>query len=385
MIKYTKKIIFSLLAMLFVLTSTAFAAEVSAVRWSNYKNPSTAATGTRIVLDLTDLPKVTSSFKKGTLIVNLLDVQPGKQAGVLAIKTGNVKNVLSYKSANSTQIKISLDESITKDALRVFTLRKDNIAGRPNRLVIDVFDNKPVIAKLPLVNSSKPSKPNVKGGRSNDDAEAVSPLYKKYVLDPKAKATPGLAGRTIVLDPGHGGSDPGAIGLSGNREKDINLKVSKKVMLLLAQSKANVRMTRTTDIDVIGSNATDVQDLQYRVDVGTNARADIFVSIHSNSSPNRSVTGTTTYYYAKTPKDELLAKCVQDKLVEYGNLDNLGVRTAGFYVIKRSKIPAILIELGFISNQREEALLASPAMQDKLAYGIVSGIEDYFKIVVGGK
>lgn len=385
MIKYTKKIIFSLLAMLFVLTSTAFAAEVSAVRWSNYKNPSTAATGTRIVLDLTDLPKVTSSFKKGTLIVNLLDVQPGKQAGVLAIKTGNVKNVLSYKSANSTQIKISLDESITKDALRVFTLRKDNIAGRPNRLVIDVFDNKPVIAKLPLVNSSKPSKPNVKGGRSNDDAEAVSPLYKKYVLDPKAKATPGLAGKTIVLDPGHGGSDPGAIGLSGNREKDINLKVSKKVMLLLAQSKANVRMTRTTDIDVIGSNATDVQDLQYRVDVGTNARADIFVSIHSNSSPNRSVTGTTTYYYAKTPKDELLAKCVQDKLVEYGNLDNLGVRTAGFYVIKRSKIPAILIELGFISNQREEALLASPAMQDKLAYGIVSGIEDYFKIVAGGK
>lgn len=386
MIKIFKKVILSALIMFFMFMTTTFAADINAVRWSNYKDVKTDATGLRIVLDLPIIPKVTSAFKPGSLVVNIAGILPGKNSGTLPIKHNIVQKVVADASGpQSTQISINLDPAITKESLRVFTLRQDLGAGRPDRLVIDVLEKKPVIPSVDLDKINRPSSAKVKNATNTESEQPVSPLYKKYVLDEREKAKKSsLSGKIITIDPGHGGSDPGAIGPAGTQEKVVNLSVSKKIALLLSQRKANVRMTRTTDIDVLGKNATDVQDLQYRVDVGTNSNTDIFVSIHSNASPNRNVSGTTTYYYLKTPKDTLLARCVQDKLVEIANLDNLGVRTAGFYVIKNSKVPAILVELGFLTNAEEEKLLASSEFQDKLAYGVVAGLEDYFK-AVGGK
>ncbi len=381
MMKFFKTILMSIAFMLCLTVATASAADVSAVRWSNYRDVKLDAVGTRIVLDLPAIPQVKSTFKQGTLTANITGVLPGKNVGELAIRNNSVKSVrIENVEGKDTRVSITLNPTIAKDALRVFTLRKDLGAGRPDRLVIDIFDKKPVVPSMDLSKSSKPNNAKVKNAPDAGTDANVSPLYKKYVLDERDKAKKSsLGGKNIVLDPGHGGSDPGAIGPGGTQEKNVNLSVSKKVAFLLSQRKANVRMSRTTDIDVLGKNATDVQDLQYRVDVGTNFKADVFVSIHSNSSPNRNVKGSTTYYYLKTPQDSLLAGNVQDRLVEFANLDNLGTRTAGFYVIKNSKMPAILIELGFLSNEEEEKLLASSDFQDKLAYGIVVGLEDYFK------
>ena len=137
--------------MFFMFMTTTFAADINAVRWSNYKDVKTDATGLRIVLDLPIIPKVTSAFKPGSLVVNIAGILPGKNSGTLPIKHNIVQKVVADASGpQSTQISINLDPAITKESLRVFTLRQDLGAGRPDRLVIDVLEKKPVIPSVDL-------------------------------------------------------------------------------------------------------------------------------------------------------------------------------------------------------------------------------------------
>ena len=107
--------------------------------------------------------------------------------------------------------------------------------------------------------------------------------------------------------------------------------------------------------------------------------ADAFVSIHINSSTNKSVGGFSSYYYPKTNNDARLAQAVQDRLVKNFGLDDLGIRKANFYVNKRCSMPSTLLELAFISNPKEEKLMNSNWYINKLAKSIADGIEDYFK------
>ena len=193
------------------------------------------------------------------------------------------------------------------------------------------------------------------------------------------KTDGGLKGKKITLDAGHGGSDPGAIGSNGTREKDVTLKITKKVQELLKKKGAKVSMTRTGDTDVYGPNASDSQELQARVDVAEDNDADAFISIHINSSTNKSVGGFSSYYYPKTNNDARLAQAVQDRLVKNFGLDDLGIRKANFYVNKRCSMPSTLLELAFISNPKEEKLMNSNWYINKLAKSIADGIEDYFK------
>ena len=133
------------------------------------------------------------------------------------------------------------------------------------------------------------------------------------------------------------------------------------------------------DTDVYGPNASDSQELQARVDVAEDNDADAFVSIHINSSTNKSVGGFSSYYYPKTNNDARLAQAVQDRLVKNFGLDDLGIRKANFYVNKRCSMPSTLLELAFISNPKEEKLMNSNWYINKLAKSIADGIEDYFK------
>ncbi len=173
--------------------------------------------------------------------------------------------------------------------------------------------------------------------------------------------------RYVVIDAGHGGSDCGAT-RDNIFEKDITLKVALKVEKLLQKKGYVVTMTRTTDQTL---------SLQERVDISEAIAPDIFVSIHVNSSNSDSPNGLETHYY----KDNSLklAKCIHAAMLNNISAHNRGLFKSKFYVINHTTAPAILVEMGFISNAAERSQLVSESRQNATAKAIVDGIEEYFK------
>jgi N-acetylmuramoyl-L-alanine amidase len=184
-----------------------------------------------------------------------------------------------------------------------------------------------------------------------------------------------LAGKVIVLDPGHGGNNDGAVHF-GVREADVNLAVGLKLRDKLTAFGATVIMTRTTDSSVASPWANAAGELQARVDVAAAHDADVFVSLHSNAHPKPETAGAISFYPAGRPNE--LARAIQAGLTgEVGMVDK-GVRPANFYVLRNSDIPAALIEMGFLTNQAEAARLADGSYQNQVAEGICKGLLGYF-------
>ena len=202
---------------------------------------------------------------------------------------------------------------------------------------------------------------------------------KKSSAAKKTKVKADLKGKVITLDPGHGGSDPGALGKNGTMEKTVTLEIALRVKEGLEERGAKVYLTRDKDEDVYGPNASAVDELQARVKVAEKKKSDIFVSIHINSSTNTKLGGFSSYYYPKTQNDARLALAIQKQLTANFGVDDLGIREANFYVIKRCSMPATLLELCFISNPKEEAFLKGKWFPNKASKLIVDGIVDYFK------
>jgi N-acetylmuramoyl-L-alanine amidase len=189
-----------------------------------------------------------------------------------------------------------------------------------------------------------------------------------------------LAGMTIVVDPGHGGKDTGAIGSTGTYEKNNTLPVGLYLADLLRQAGAKVILTRSNDSAPSDPSYTELKDLQTRVQIANQINADLYVSIHNDAFSNPEAGGTTTYVSLESPQAEKarkLAEAVQQEVVKQVNLQNRKVKSANFYVIKNTTMPSILVELGFISNPTEEKLLASSDFQIKAATGIYRGILIY--------
>ena len=229
--------------------------------------------------------------------------------------------------------------------------------------------------------TKQPEKDTTKTEAKSSAAPKVVPVSSKQtkiVGNGNFRTSGGLSGKIITLDAGHGGSDPGAIGSDGTKEKNITLAITKAVKELLEKKGAKVYMTRTTDVDVYGPNASDADELQARVNVGEKYNSDLFVSLHINSSVNKNVGGFSTYYYPKTSNDLRIAKSIQDQLTANFGVDDLGVRQANFYVIKRISMPATLVEMCFISNEKELVLMKGKWFQNKTARLIAAGIEKYF-------
>jgi N-acetylmuramoyl-L-alanine amidase len=178
-----------------------------------------------------------------------------------------------------------------------------------------------------------------------------------------------LAGKTIVLDPGHGGSDTGACGKLDTYEKEINLAVAMRLQALLEQAGVNVILTRTAD-KFIG--------LYERCYFANSHRADLFISIHTNSHPNPGIHGIEVFHYPGTKLARRLAAQVLDRITQSTGLQPLGVKTNNFVVIRETVMPSILVELGFLSNYWEERLLKSADFRDKAAIGIFNGIIGFF-------
>lgn len=183
--------------------------------------------------------------------------------------------------------------------------------------------------------------------------------------------SPSTGNGKIAIDPGHGGSDPGAIGVGGLQEKELNLAVALKVESLLKQMGIEVVMTRRNDT---------FPSLTQRVDIAVNANADAFVSIHGNSA-TASASGTETYYSMASTRAESskqLATFIQNRLVPALGTQDRGVKTANYLVIYKTPLPSALVELGFISNTSDAKKLASDEYRNKAAGAIALGIQDYY-------
>ena len=185
------------------------------------------------------------------------------------------------------------------------------------------------------------------------------------VLNPVNPKTTGK--RSVVIDAGHGGTDTGAIG-GGINEKDITLDVSKRVEKLLKQKGYDVKMTRVDDTYV---------SLQDRVEISEKYCPDIFVSIHVNSSVKPEITGVETHYYHQESME--LAQVVHSSFASAVQSPNRGLFKSKFYVINHTTSPAILIEIGFISNANERAQLVGEKRKQATAKAIADGIQEYFK------
>lgn len=179
-----------------------------------------------------------------------------------------------------------------------------------------------------------------------------------------------LTGKTIVIDPGHGGKDPGAPSSDGYQEKTVNMEVAQQIAQILRDKGHRVIMTRNSD---------DFLELEERADIANRSKADVFVSIHSDSSAKSSTNGFTVYVERSSNwASNNLANAIDDRMAQTGISSN-GVKKADFRVLTHTGCPAVLIELGYLSNYWEAKQLKNVDMQKKLAQAVVNGIMDYLK------
>ena len=173
----------------------------------------------------------------------------------------------------------------------------------------------------------------------------------------------------VVVDPGHGGPDPGAVGIGGLREIDVVTPVSNRVAALLRESGVESVLTRTGDYDL---------DLDPRVDLANRIQANLFVSIHANaiSLSRPDVNGLETYYYQSGDR---LADTIHESLIDATDSNDRGVRTARFYVLRYTDMPSVLLELGFVTGDEDAPRLRDPDYQETLARGITRGILEYIE------
>ena len=271
---------------------------------------------------------------KYQLIFNIEDAQISNISRQEKLDGNIAKKVFLKEKKDTVQGKIYLQEEVNNN-YKIYSLGKKGIA-------IDIFNsvvNTPVASDVALSN---------------------------------------VKNKIITIDPGHGGSDSGAVGPNGYTEKEGAFAISQKVASILNQSGAKVVMTRDSDVDVYGPNASARNELQARVDVGNNANSDIFVSVHCNAFVNPAANGTQTFYYGSSYQGQRLAQSIQEKMIEANGLRDRGISTCNFYVVKHSYMPAVLIETAFITNYDEEALLSDDEWQTTMAKAIAEGINEYF-------
>lgn len=194
-----------------------------------------------------------------------------------------------------------------------------------------------------------------------------------------------VSGKTIVIDAGHGVPDEGAQSSTGTTEAETNLKISLKVQNLLEQSGCTVILTRSDenaiyDVDSNTLKQKKISDIRNRVRIGNESSADIFVSIHLNKIPQQQYYGWQCFYKEGNEQSNKLAKSIQENLNKSMQKENnrVAMKIDNIYIIKHVEIPTSIVECGFLSNPEEEKQLLDDNYQNRLAWGIYSGIINYF-------
>ncbi|ODA40241.1 N-acetylmuramoyl-L-alanine amidase [Desulfosporosinus sp. BG] len=192
-----------------------------------------------------------------------------------------------------------------------------------------------------------------------------------------------LKNKIIVIDPGHGGADPGAQN-SGLKEKDINLDISLRLRKVLESKGCKVILTREVDKDFflpgfVQGRMAKRAELNQRINLASENNADLFISVHTNSFPRRNTYGMETYYHLKSATGKALAELIQEQLTRLQSDNKRKAKAGDYYLINQTKMPAVIVEVGFISNPRERKLLLSNSYRDLIAEAIGTGIDQYFK------
>ena len=329
--------------------------------------------------------------KPGRVYIDLKRTRLGKNIKDITIGDGLLKGarVGQYKAE---VVRVVLDTEHIKD-YKIFPL------SDPARLGIDVRGERPTeISRLEPVISAVPERVTI---AKSEEQEKKSRPAKRPVISKI---------RRIVVDPGHGGHDPGAVGPSGIQEKDVVLAIGLRLRDLFKEELGlDVVMTRSTDVFI---------PLEERTAIANKVGADLFVSVHANAAPNRTAAGIETYYLnlAKTDKVAQLAakengtslekvsvlqailfdlmanyklndsahladevqKALHKKIrTVHNDVKNLGVKQGPFYVLVGASMPSILVETAFLSNATEESRLKDPAYQNSAAEGIYEGVRNY--------
>ena len=334
------------------------------------------------------------SGKPGRIFIDLHNARLAGSIRDITIGDGLLKGVRAglYKPG---VVRIVLDTDNIRD-YKIFPL------SDPARLIIDVRGERRT--EISQLESSLTS-------RVQETPSVPTPAPKADRPSKTVKKQPAISKiRRIVVDPGHGGHDPGAVGHSGLQEKDVVLSIGLKLREKLKEELGlDVVMTRSTDVFI---------PLEERTAIANKVNADLFVSIHANAAPNRNAAGIETYYLnlAKTEKvaqlaakengtslekvstlqailfdlmanyklndsahlaEEIQKAIYKTAKTKYPDTKNLGVKQGPFYVLVGASMPSILTEVGFLSNNTEEARLKDPAFHDLTADGILDGIHAY--------
>jgi len=324
---------------------------------------------------------IVGALKNGTLV----SVTNEDEYGWLKIKSGGISGwVAGYyltkvdgggekTSASKTQIvqtaankSSSSQASVLADSLRIRSGAGANyevVGGLTKGEQVTIVDSKSGWVKIQTPNGQK-------GWVSESFISKAAGSAQSAVLPIKtSKGKNGLSGKTIVVDPGHGGDDPGMIGTTlQTLEKDLNLSTSLYLEAELRSRGAKVVMTRTKD--------KEKPSLEERVRISDAARADAFVSIHYNSSKTKA-SGTLSFYYSES-KDRPLARTIESRLGNGLELLSNGISFGDYHVLRENRTPAALIELGFLTNKKDETLVRKASYQKKAAAAIADGLADYF-------
>ncbi|HWT26916.1 MAG TPA: N-acetylmuramoyl-L-alanine amidase [Mobilitalea sp.] len=189
----------------------------------------------------------------------------------------------------------------------------------------------------------------------------------------------------IVIDPGHGGRDPGKVGVNNLLEKDINLSVAFKLKKLLEQNDIKVIMTREEDILLASDTDSNKKraDMNNRVHIIRDNKADLAISIHQNSYPEEYVKGSQVFYHAKSDQGKRLADMIQEQIREAVKDDNhrQAKSNDSYFLLKYTECPLVIVECGFLTNNSEAMLLKDDTYQEKMAWGIHLGIMQYINEV----
>ena len=189
------------------------------------------------------------------------------------------------------------------------------------------------------------------------------------------------ASACIVIDAGHGGDDPGKIGINNALEKEINLEIAQKLYTTLTDNQIPAVMTRSTDDGLYAESATNkkVDDMQKRCKIIEDAAPLFTVSIHQNSYPSSEISGAQVFYYTQSQKGKVLAECIQAELIRQLAPANHRQAKANdsYYLLKKTSSPTVIVECGFLSNPTEADLLCDPDYQDLIVSAIYSGVRAY--------
>lgn len=185
----------------------------------------------------------------------------------------------------------------------------------------------------------------------------------------------------VVLDAGHGGNDPGKVGVDGSLEKDINLKIALKLKEYLEASDVEVILTRDSDTGLYGEkeNRKKMADMKKRVEIIEKVSPDIVVSIHQNSYHQEEISGGQVFYYKRSEKGKDLAEIIQKRFdfILGDKNTRLAKGNDSYYLLLHVKCPIVIVECGFLSNWKEASMLNDTEYQDRLAWTVHMGIMEY--------